>query len=79
MTYHTATSPADFSGIAHGLRANLAAFFSTLGHAIEINSTGHRRLQTVHALQAKSDDELAALGLKREDIVHRVFKDLFYM
>ncbi|MBC7132512.1 MAG: hypothetical protein H5U16_05345 [Roseovarius sp.] len=37
-----------------------------------------RRAQ-IAALEAKSDAELARLGLRREDIPYHVFKDLFYI
>lgn len=37
------------------------------------------RLRRIQALQAKSDAELAELGIKREDIVRKVFADLYYI
>ena len=44
-----------------------------------MGSTAHRRFEQVQFLQAKSDEDLAALGIKRDDIVHHVFKDLYYI
>ena len=44
-----------------------------------MGSTAHRRFEQVQILQAKSDEELAAMGIKRDDIVHHVFKDLYYI
>ena len=36
------------------------------------------RVHQVEALQAKSDEELARMGIKRDMIAHHVFRDLFY-
>lgn len=36
------------------------------------------RRDKIVALEAKSDAELAAMGLRREDIPFHVFHDLFY-
>jgi len=79
MTYQNMTAP---SSIAHGAQRVLdrvGSFFGAIGHAMMVNSTAHKRLDTIHALQAKSDEELAAMKIKREDIVHEVFKDLYYV
>lgn len=56
----------------------LGAFFASIGRglvAMGANSGRYRRLQ---ALSAMSDAELAARGLKREDIVRHVFADVYY-
>jgi hypothetical protein len=60
-----------FSRIADGL--------ARAGNAISQASVARRRFELVQALQAKSDVELEALNIKRDDIVHHVFKDLFYI
>ena len=41
------------------------------------NRAGRRR--QIEALQAKSDAELAEMGIARERIAHHVFKDLYYI
>lgn len=56
----------------------ILAFFAAVGHAIELNSTAHIRIARVERLQAKTDAELATLGIKRDQIVHHVFSDLYY-
>lgn len=58
-----------------GLNATIAAFFSQLGDVMTVAMESNPRLRRVHALQALNDDELAARGLKREDIVRHVFHD----
>jgi hypothetical protein len=57
----------------------LRGFFRNLGRSMIENSSAQRRVDLVHALQAKSDDELARMNLRREDIVHYVFRDLYYV
>lgn len=42
----------------------------------QANLSGRRNM--IEALEAKSDAELARMGLRREDIAYHVFKDLFY-
>ena len=37
------------------------------------------RIQLVDQLNAMSDAELAELGIKRDEIVQHVFKDMFYL
>lgn len=82
MAYSTHTAPAAsgfslrpvFAALGHGWNV----VRDTLGRAAEVNMTAHRRVEIAARLQAKSDEELAAMGLKREDIVHHVFRDLFW-
>jgi len=58
----------DRPGFLARTRAGLARGFARW---IEINSRADR----VAALQAKSDEELAAMNLRRDDIVYYVFRD----
>ncbi len=78
MTYQTTLTSAS-GATAHGIATSVKAFFAGIGQAIMTNSSGAIRLRRVEALQAKSDADLARLGLRREDIVHHVFKDIYYM
>ena len=55
-------------GIADRLIAVLTAAYGT-----------DRRYDEVLRLQAKTDEELAALGLKREDIAAHVYRDLIHV
>ena len=36
-------------------------------------------MRQVTFLQSKTDEELAAMGIKRDDIVHHVFRDTYYV
>lgn len=55
--------------IGQGLRA--------VGKALMESSEGNRRLIYAQALQAKSDAELAALNIKRENIIEHAFGRAF--
>lgn len=78
MTYLTTSAPSAIATFARGALDNIGGFFKSVGIAMVANSTMQQRVDYVHALQAKSDEELAALKINREDIVHEVFKDLYY-
>lgn len=79
MTYQTLT--ADFSHESAAARAwgGIKHFFRSVARAIELNSTAHRKLTEVQHLQSKTDAELTELGIERDQIVHHVFRDLFYI
>ncbi|GLT12687.1 hypothetical protein PVW51_10665 [Sulfitobacter sp. PR48] len=77
MTYQTTMTTNGFGTSARAVLAHVGAFFSIIGKSMIASSTGQRRLDEVTALQAKSDAELAEMNIKRDDIVHHVFKDLY--
>lgn len=70
ITAHS-TNPARRSGIRAVLAA-VADFFETAASA-------NSRVRRVQYLQSLTDEELAQRGMKREEIVHRVFSDLYYV
>ena len=57
-------------------------FFARLGKwltaAIETPNLHLSRRADIEALQEKSDAELAAMGIKRDQIAYHVYHDLFY-
>lgn len=57
-----------FSNLIDGLTRGLT-------QVVDANS----RVREVERLQALSDETLAQKGLKREDIVRHVFRDLYWM
>ena len=61
---------------AAGFGASVSAFFSHLGEIMAVALDHNPRLRRLHALQAMSDERLAERGLKREDIVRHVFRDI---
>lgn len=54
-------------------------FLAAIGRGIVASVESNSRLRTVQHLQAKTDAELADIGLKRDDIVRHVYGDLFYV
>lgn len=58
-----------FSGILHALRRGFGAIFSFLIAIAEASE----RYRAFERLNSMSDAELAARGIKREDIVRRIF------
>ncbi len=62
--------------------SGLSDFFSKLFDRMTAGMEGHAhrmsRRDQIEALEAKSDAELAEMGLKRDQIAYHVFHDLFY-
>jgi len=59
--------------------ASIKNGFVLFGKALMVSSSGHARLEQVRKLQAKSDEELATMGIERDRIVQIVFRDVFYV
>ncbi len=55
--------------------AILMSVFDWLARASEANA----RVAQFEKLQAKSDEELAELGMRRDDIARHVFRDVLYI
>lgn len=51
---------------------------SSVGNGLTAIADANRRVKMVEKLQEKSDAELDALGIRREDIVRLVFKDMLH-
>lgn len=62
-----------------GARARLDAFLASMGQGFNAYLERRSRMHEVQELNALSDQDLAKMGLKREDIPHHVFRDLFYI
>lgn len=60
-------------------RPLLGRMLSALGQAMIAHMERHSRLEQIRRLQALTDAELAAKGLRREDIPRYVFRDVFYV
>lgn len=60
------------------LRAAWKRFAAALERSIERNARLQSRRARIEALEAKSDEELARIGIRRDEIAYHVFKDLFY-
>ncbi len=72
---HTTNHPQTF---ASGLMSGVARLLGGIGDFIIRIGEANPRLKLAQRLNAMSDEELAARGLKREDIGRHVFGDMFY-
>ena len=70
--------PTTESSFAPGLRARLDAFFATIGQGMNAYMESRSRMHQINRLNALSDEELAEMGLKRDEIPRHVFRDIFY-
>lgn len=61
------------------VRNPLIAFGAAVLTWFETYADQKSRRSEIDALEAKSDAELAQMGLSRERIPHYVFRDLFYI
>ncbi len=73
MAYTTANTAADRSGNP------LTTAFAAIGNWLISISESTARARRVEQLQNLSDAQLAELGIKRQDIVRHVFRDLYYI
>lgn len=55
------------------------SFFRSFGTAMKISSTSETRMREIARLNTLSDEELAAMGLTRDRIVHHVFRDIYFI
>lgn len=61
------------------LMARVDAFFASLGQGMNAYMHRKSRMDEIEALNAKSDAELAEIGITRDDIPRYVFRDTFYI
>lgn len=64
---------------AFDLAALLRRGTSALGRFFVMIGESNSRMRAVEQLNRMSDAQLAARGLKREDIVQHVFRDTYYV
>ena len=57
----------------------LGHVFSSIGNALIGSSHAYSRMQKVRELNAKSDEELADMGIRRDGIVNHVYQDVMYL
>ncbi|MCG6903140.1 MAG: DUF1127 domain-containing protein [Rhodobacter sp.] len=74
-SHHTAPAPA----YRTASRDWFDRFFAGIGQGFNAYLESRSRMAQFERLNAKSNDELAEMGLKREDIGRHVFRDLFYI
>jgi len=57
----------------------MSGFLSGLTRGLTLYAEHSTRNDQVQKLNAKTDGELAAMGLKRDDIVRHVYRDIFFV
>lgn len=65
--------------LAHRFVASVRWVPSAIWNGLIAMSSSDQRLKQAEKLQAKSDAELAEMGLERSEIVRHVFRDVFYL
>jgi hypothetical protein len=75
MSVHSTNAPSFFGGIS----AAIAAFFTNIIESSAMAQDAEARGAQTAALNAKTDVELAAMNLRRDEISGYVFRDLMYI
>lgn len=60
-------------------RSRIDAFFNRFGQGVNAYVESRTRRAQIEALEAKSDEELACMGLTRDRIIAHVFRDLMWV
>ena len=60
-------------------RSRVDAFFNRFGQGMNAYLEGRARSAQIEALEARSDDELARMGLTRDRILAHVFRDTYWL
>ena len=68
-----------FSGLFSALRAGLARIGFSFARGMTAYTVARSRMGEIERLEAKSDAELAEMGLMRDDIYRHVFRDILYI
>ncbi|KAA2313100.1 hypothetical protein DL237_15195 [Pseudooceanicola sediminis] len=74
-----ASVTSNISTTSTGFSGKLSNFFSAVSVGLVAYMERRSRSEVIARLQAKSDAELAKLGIKRDEIPAYVFRDLFYV
>lgn len=74
------------SNVSHGQSTGFktvfkgfSAFKAALARGIEAHIERHSRIRQVESLNAMTDEQLAAIGVKRDQIAFHVFRDQLYI
>jgi hypothetical protein len=60
-------------------RSRIDAFFNRFGQGVNAYLEARARSAQIEALEAKSDGELAHMGLTRDRILAHVFRDTYWL
>ena len=82
MAYSTFSAPAQ-AGLSLitavvSVGAGIASFSANVARSVVAASSGQARIDEAARLRSKTDAELAELGIKRDEIIHHVFRDVMW-
>ncbi len=69
----------DITPVKGSLRGRIEAVFAAIGRAMVAYFEASAHVRELNALNAKTDAELAKMGLKRDDIPRHVFRNVLYI
>ena len=72
MAYFSQTQP-------HSFLERIGDFFTSLFNSIDLAASANVRIAQMEKLNAKSDEDLMKMGLRREDIARHVFRDVYHL
>ncbi|MEP1201094.1 MULTISPECIES: hypothetical protein [unclassified Tateyamaria] len=77
MAFVTDTHSSTFSNIW----TNISGFFTMVGRAMAMSTANaaEARFRQIELLNAKTDEELKVMNLRREDIPTYVFRDMMHL
>ncbi|MDJ0630232.1 MAG: hypothetical protein QNJ44_18400 [Rhodobacter sp.] len=78
MAFHSDTYPSG-SGAVQRIAARTGEWLASLGRSVFIARAAEARVHEMERLMAKSDAELAEIGLRREDVARHVFRDILHL
>lgn len=61
------------------IRHRIDATFARVGQGLNAYVESHSRRDQIEALEARSDEDLARMGLTRDRIVAYVFRDMIWL
>lgn len=78
MAYVSQSEAVD-TNIGKGVVAQVFGVFTSFFKFFDLMAAANARAAELDALSAKSDAQLAEMGLRREDISRYVFRDILYV
>jgi len=63
----------------HSFFERVGDFFMSLFNSIDLAASANARIAQMEKLNAKSDEDLQKMGLRREDIARHVFRDIYHI
>ncbi|WP_298261987.1 DUF1127 domain-containing protein [uncultured Litoreibacter sp.] len=72
MAYVSQTQPNSFFD-------RIGDFLVSLFNSIDLAASANTRIAEMEKLNAKTDEQLSEMGLRRQDIARHVFRDIYHI